>query len=62
MNREHNAVPPDREHLDARISGARAEIALLERSQTRRAGGNHRLATLQAELAALEAQLAALEP
>lgn len=62
MTNEHNAVPPDREHLDARISGTRAEIALLERIETRHAAGNHRLNTLRAELAALETERAALEP
>lgn len=53
-------VLPDLENLDARITGIRTEIALLERVETRQAAGNHRLAALQVELDDLEAQRAAL--
>ncbi len=53
-------VLPDLENLDARITGIRTEIHLLERVETRHAAGNHRLAALQVELDDLEAQRAAL--
>lgn len=60
MNADPIATLVMSEELDARLSGLRTEIALLERVETRTAAGNHRLAALQAERDDLEAQRAAL--